>query len=42
MNIKLFFHAIIKYILGVLIIGTLLFIPANSFESSWYVPFVIN
>ncbi len=32
MNIKLFLHAIIKYILGVLIIGSLIFIPANSFE----------
>ena len=32
MNIKLFFQAIIKYILGVIIIGALLFAPANSFE----------
>ena len=32
MNIKLFLQAIIKYVLGVLIIGALLFIPANSFE----------
>ena len=32
MDIKLFFQAIIKYIFGVLIIGALLFIPANSFE----------
>ena len=32
MNIKLFIQAIIKYIFGVLIIGALLFIPANSFE----------
>lgn len=32
MNIKLFFHALIKYILGVFIIGVLLFVPANSFE----------
>jgi len=32
MSIKLFFHAIIKYILGVLIVGILLFIPANSFN----------
>ena len=32
MNIKLFFQAIIKYLAGVVIIGALLFIPANSFE----------
>ena len=32
MNIKLFLHAIIKYLCGVLIVGGLLFIPANSFE----------
>ena len=32
MNIKLFLQAIIKYIFGVLIIGALLFIPANSFK----------
>ena len=32
MNLKLFLQAIIKYMLGVLIIGALLFIPANSFE----------
>lgn len=30
MDIKLFFQAIIKFILGVLIIGLLLFIPANT------------
>ena len=30
MNIKLFFQAIVKFILGVLIIGLLLFIPANT------------
>lgn len=30
MNIKLFFQAIIKFILGVLIISLLLFIPANT------------
>ena len=30
MNIKLFFQAIIKFILGVLIIGLLIFIPANT------------
>ena len=32
MDIKLFLQAIIKYIFGVLIVGSLLFIPANSFE----------
>ena len=32
MDIKLFLQAIIKYIFGVLIIGALLFIPANSFQ----------
>ena len=32
MNIKLFLQAIIKYVLGVIIIGALLFAPANSFE----------
>ena len=32
MNIKLFLQAIIKYIFGVLIVGGLLFIPANSFN----------
>ena len=31
MNRKLFYQAIIKYLLGVLIVGSLLFIPANSF-----------
>jgi len=30
MDIKLFFQAIVKFILGVLIIGLLLFIPANT------------
>ena len=30
MDIKLFFQAIIKFILGVIIIGLLLFIPANT------------
>lgn len=30
MNIKLFFQAILKFILGVLLIGLLLFIPANT------------
>lgn len=30
MNVKLFFQAIIKFILGVIIIGLLLFIPANT------------
>ena len=32
MDINLFLQAIIKYIFGVLIVGSLLFIPANSFE----------
>ncbi len=32
MSIKLFFQALIKYIFGVLIVGCLLFISANSFE----------
>ena len=32
MNTKLFIQAIIKYVLGVLIVGGLLFIPAKSFE----------
>ena len=32
MNIKLFIQAIIKYVFGVLIVGGLLFIPANSFD----------
>ena len=32
MNIKLFIQAIIKYIFGILIVGALLLIPANSFE----------
>ena len=31
MDIKLFLQAIIKYVFGVLIVGGLLFIPANSF-----------
>ena len=37
MNIKLFFQAIIKFILGVLIIGLLLFVPANtiSYWNGW-------
>ena len=30
MNIKLFFQAIIKFVLGVLIVGFLLFVPANT------------
>ena len=32
MNIKLFVQAIIKYVFGVLIVGSLVFIPAKSFE----------
>ena len=37
MNIKLFFQAITKFILGVVIIGLLLFIPANtiSYWNGW-------
>ena len=31
MNIKLFFQAIIKFLLGLIIVGLLLFIPANTF-----------
>ena len=30
MNIKLFFEAIIKFVLGVVIIGLLIFVPANT------------
>ena len=30
MNLKLFFEAIIKFLLGVIMIGLLIFIPANS------------
>ena len=30
MNIKLFFEAIIKFILGGVIIGLLIFVPANT------------
>ena len=32
MDIKLFFEAIIKFILGVIIIGLLIFVPANSID----------
>ena len=32
MNFKLFFQAIIKFLLGIIIVGSLLFIPANTFE----------
>ena len=32
MKLKLFFQAIIKYLYGVITVGALLFIPANSFE----------
>jgi len=37
MDIKLFFQAIIKFIFGVLIIGLLLFVPANtmSYWNAW-------
>ena len=32
MTIKLFFQGITKFILGVIIIGLLLFVPANTFR----------
>ena len=32
MNIKLFFQAIIKFLMDLIIVGTLLFIPAGTFE----------
>ena len=32
MNIKLFFEAIIKYFLGVILVGLLLFLPAGTFK----------
>lgn len=32
MNIKLFFEAILKYILGVILVGVLIFVPAGTFE----------
>ena len=32
MNVKLFFQAIIKYLFGVVIIGALIFIPANTLK----------
>ena len=32
MNIRLFQQAVIKYVYGVVIVGSLLFISANSFE----------
>ena len=32
MNIKLFFEAIIKFLLGVIFVGLLLFLPANSIK----------
>lgn len=37
MNIKLFFEALFKFLLGVLLIGLLIFIPANSlkFWNGW-------
>ena len=37
MNIKLFFQAIIKFLLGVLLVGLLIFIPANTikFLNGW-------
>jgi len=30
MNIKLFFEALLKFLLGVILIGLLIFIPANT------------
>ena len=30
MNVKLFYEAIIKFVLGVLMVGLLVFIPANT------------
>lgn len=37
MNIKLFFEAILKFVLGVIIVGLLIFIPANtiSYWNGW-------
>lgn len=32
MNIKLFFEAIIKYIIGVILVGLLLFVPVGTFD----------
>ena len=32
MDKKLFFQAIVKFILGVLVIGLLLFVPANTIK----------
>ena len=32
MNTKLFFEAIIKFICGLIVLGVLLFVPANSLE----------
>lgn len=32
MNLKIFFQAIIKFLIGVVIIGVLLFVPAGSFK----------
>ena len=50
MNTKLFIQAITKYVLGVLIVGGLLFIPAKSFEywNGWlfmgllFIPIIIG
>ena len=32
MNIKLFFEAIIKFLLGVILVGLFVFVPANTIE----------
>lgn len=32
MNAKLFFRAITKFLIGVLVVAILLFVPANSFN----------
>ena len=32
MSVKLFFQAIIKFSLGLVLVGALLFIPANTFD----------
>lgn len=32
MNLKLFLEAIIKFILGVILVGLLIFVPANTFN----------
>ena len=32
MNLKLFFEAIIKFLLGIILVGILIFIPANTLK----------